>query len=357
MPPRLSVYIRFLHKEQNMGIAKICKMFPEYPKGTLYVHMKKDLMQEHCDKRKNNTGRPRKTNDRDERKIVQTLKKLRSTVGTFTSTDIQNMSGFDQQISNRSVRRVLNKHGYGYYQCRKKGMLSREDLQKRLQFARKCKKLPADFWTEGLSFYLDGTGWVHKTDPCLNAMTHRTRTWRQRGEGLSRECTAKGRKEGTGGKMAKFMVAIAHGRGVIECYQYEGNVNGEMFSTFIKERFPSIFDKGNNKKGKLFLQDGDPSQNCRMSLDAMNKIPCRLFHIPPRSPDLNPIENIFHLVGKKLRKDAKDKNIKKETFNEFSFRVKQTLLNFPSEIIDKTIASMPKRINDVIKMKGHRTKY
>ncbi len=29
------------------------------------------------------------------------------------------------------------------------------------------------------------------------------------------------------------------------------------------------------------------------------------FSIPPRSPDLNPIENIFHLVGKKRKKDGR----------------------------------------------------
>ena len=57
-------------------------------------------------------------------------------------------------------------------------------------------------------------------------------------------------------------------------------------------QFPHFFSKGNNQKGKLFLQDGDSSQNCKMSQEAMDEIPYRLFMIPPRSLDLNSIENI-----------------------------------------------------------------
>ena len=138
-------------------------------------------------------------------------------------------------------------------------MLSKQDLGKRLTFALKCKKLSSTFWTEGISFYLDGTGWVHKTDPCGQTRTYRTRMWRKRGEGLNQECSAKGRKEGSGGRMAKFMVAIAHGKGVIECHHYEGNINGETFSQFIRDHFPTMFVRGNNKKREIvFARWGTP---------------------------------------------------------------------------------------------------
>ena len=36
----------------------------------------------------------------------------------------------------------------------------------------------------------------------------------------------------------------------------------------------------------------------------MEKVGCRLFKIPARSPVLNPMENVFHLICKKLREDA-----------------------------------------------------
>ena len=51
----------------------------------------------------------------------------------------------------------------------------------------------------------------------------------------------------------------------------------------------------------LFLQDGDPSKNCHMSREVMENVGCRLFKIPARSPELNLIENVFHLIGKRLK--------------------------------------------------------
>ena len=41
----------------------------------------------------------------------------------------------------------------------------------------------------------------------------------------------------------------------------------------------------------------------------MARCHCELLKIPPRSPDLYPIENIFHIVSKKLAKDALERDI------------------------------------------------
>ena len=153
------------------------------------------------------------------------------------------------------------------------------------------------------------------------------------------------------------MVAVAHSKGIVKCYQYEGRINGEKLVKFIEEQFPDMFLKGNNKKGKLFLQDGDPSQNCKISREAMRKVGCRLFKIRARSSDLNPIENVLLLIGKKLREDAVSRNLTKETFRQFSKRIIRTVLAFPTNVIDKTIESMPRRIDNVIKCQGQRTKY
>ena len=43
----------------------------------------------------------------------------------------------------------LKETGYGYKQCRRKGILLKEDLDRSLKFAKKCKRLPPTFWIEG----------------------------------------------------------------------------------------------------------------------------------------------------------------------------------------------------------------
>ena len=81
----------------------------------------------------------------------------------------------------------------------------------------------------------------------------------------------------------------------------------------------------------------------------MDQLGCRIFAIPPRSPDINPIENIFHLVRKQLQKDALRKKITKESFAAFSERIKRTMKSIPVETINKTILSMNKRMQLIIK--------
>ena len=106
---------------------------------------------------------------------------------------------------------------------------NKKDLVNRLKFAKKCKQLPENIQTKGVSFYFDGTGWVQK-QTLFELPERQTRMWRKRGRGLKQDYSVKGRKEGTAGCMGKFFVVIAYGKGVIGCHQYEGHVNGEMFS-------------------------------------------------------------------------------------------------------------------------------
>ena len=79
-------------------------------------------------------------------------------------------------------------------------------------------------------------------------------TWRRPNEGLQR--TARGKKEGNGGRMAHFFVAIAHNKGATLCKQYHETLTGDTFAEFIKSYFPRTFERSANPNGKLFLQDG-----------------------------------------------------------------------------------------------------
>ena len=100
--------------------------------------------------------------------------------------------------------------------------------------------------------------------------------------------------------------------------------------------------------------DGCPRQNSKTALRAVARIGGLVFKIPPRSPDLNPIENFFNLVVQKLNNEAIEKDITDKTFQSFSERVKSCMLSFPVKIIDKIISPMDKRINMVLKVKGKR---
>ena len=68
----------------------------------------------------------------------------------------------------------------------------------------------------------------------------------------------------------------------------------------------------------------------------------------------NPIENIFHIVSRKLQKDAIDQSITRESYQEFCDRVRRTIYDISHQLIDKTIESMNTRIADIVRNNGER---
>ena len=80
-------------------------------------------------------------------------------------------------------------------------------------------------------------------------------------------------------------------------------------------------------------------------------------NIPPRSPDLNPIENLFHLVDKKLSEDAKKEKIEHQTYEQFSRRVIQTIKRYSKRPIDLLIEFIHNRLRMIVKSKGERLRY
>ena len=360
VPLSVSIHWRYLHQDLGLTCNQIMAMkkYKDYSKATICRHMKKPTDEEIEDGRKFNNGRPPKLTTREKRSILRESEKLRKSQGHYTIKRVMVNTGVHDKVCDETVRRVFRKAGLRYTHSRKKGVLKRADLRHRLVFARNVRKIAQEeLWKKGIAFYLDGVGFTHKCNPMDQAMSPHTMAWRRPSDGLSFGRTAKGSHAGTGGRVAHFICAMAYNKGMILAEQYDGHLNGQKFSSMVRRVFPELFKRSANPKGKLFLQDGCPTQNSRKSLKAIDKVGGRLFHIPPRSPDLNPIENVFNCLKAQLRQDALDNRITQENFETFSERCKRTIMEYPIEKINKTIESMPKRIDLVIKGKGQRLKY
>ncbi len=72
---------------------------------------------------------------------------------------------------------------------------------------------------------------------------------------------------------------------------------------------------------------------------------------PANSPDLNPIENLWGIVKRKMR------NKRPKNADDLKATVKETWASIPPQQCHKLITSMPRRIEVVIKAKGAPTKY
>lgn len=234
--------------------------------------------------------------------------------------------------------------------------MSSKDGKDRVKFGKNMQNnYDADVWTREVAFYFDGASFVHKQHPKSCALAPRGRVWRRKNEGLKPGCLAKGNKEGTGGKSVKMFVAISYAEGVICAQPYE-KLNGEKISEFVKHNFNGIF-AASRKQSRLWLQDGDPSQNSKKAKIAFQCVDAQLLPIPPRSPDCNPIENIFKQVKGELNEQAIKENIEIESYADFQKRVIKTLLQFPVENINTVINSMGRRMQLLIESKGNRLRY
>ena len=87
-------------------------------------------------------------------------------------------------MSTRTVCRHLHNNGYGYFQSRKKGLVTAKDKTIRLAFAKRHLKSPLTFWTDEIAFYFDGVSFAHKTNPAGEARSSKTMQWRKPNEGL-----------------------------------------------------------------------------------------------------------------------------------------------------------------------------
>ena len=93
----------------------------------------------------------------------------------------------------------------------------------------------------------------------------------------------------------------------------------------------------------------------KVAENMLKDIECKLLQIPPCSPEINPIENIFHIVKSLLESEAIKGNVTCETFEQFKTQVLRTIKNVDPIIIDKVIESMPQHIRSISKGKGYRT--
>ena len=170
-------------------------------------------------------------------------------------------------------------------------------------------------------------------------------------EGLCYYRAAKGSKEGT--RNATFMVGMSYDKEFVLCEQYWGSITREKFAQIVQSALPVALDKSINPLERRILMDGCPRQNSKVAKKAMQNINAIVMAIP----DLIPIENIFAQVSRILQKQAVEQNITKEIFSEFSARVKDNLIGFDREKINKVIDSILKRLNDVLKAKGQSISY
>ncbi len=93
-----------------------------------------------------------------------------------------------------------------------------------------------------------------------------------------------------------FIAALRHDR-IDAPFVLDGPVNGEWFTAYVRELLVPTLGPGD-----IVVMDNLGSHKGKPVRQAIREAGARLFFLPPYSPDLNPIEQVFAKLKRLLRK-------------------------------------------------------
>jgi len=97
-------------------------------------------------------------------------------------------------------------------------------------------------------------------------------------------------------KTLTFIAALRHDR-VDAPWVIDGPINGELFLLYVETILAPTL-----AKGEVVIMDNLGSHNNRAARNALRASGAHLFFLPPYSPDLNPIEQVFAKLKHMMRK-------------------------------------------------------
>lgn len=284
------------------------------------------------------SGRPTKVSERDKRFILNQIKKDPFETSAKVAEKLKEATG--TEVTPRTVRNKLHEAGLKSRIARRKPLLSKVNINKRLQFAKQHINKPKEFW-ENVIFSDESKYNVWGPDGYK-------RVWRKAGEALKKENLVPTVK-GKGGNVMVWGCMAASGVGNLVLI--EGIMDKYKYLNILKENLESSAEKLGLLGRYNFQHDNDPKHTSYVVREwLLYNTPHRL-QTPPQSPDLNPIEHLWEELDRRIRKH------KISSRNQLGNILMEEWGKIGHQVTNNLVASMPRRLQAVIHAKGGPTKY
>ncbi len=182
---------------------------------------------------------------------------------------------------------------------------------------------------------------------CISFGNQGPRVWRKSGEAQNPCCL----KSSVKFPQSVMIWAAMSSAGVGPLCFLKSTVNAAIYQEILEHFMLPSADKLYGDADFIFQQDLAPAHTAKGTKSWFNDHGVTVLDWPANSPDLNPIENLWGIVKKKMR-DTRPNNA-----DELKATVKETWASIPPQQCHKLITSMPRRIEAVIKAKGAPTMY
>ncbi len=220
-----------------------------------------------------------------------------------------------------------------------KPLLNQRQRQKHLTWAVEKKNWTVAQWSKVL--------FSDESKFCISFGNQGPRVWRKSGEAQNPCCL----KSSVKFSQSVMIWAAMSSAGVGPLCFLKSTVNAAIYQEILEHFMLPSADKLYGNADFIFQQDLAPAHTAKGTKSWFNDHGVTVLDWPANSPDLNPIENLWGIVKRKMR-DTRPNNA-----DDLKATVKETWASIPPQQCHKLITSMPRRIEAVIKAKGAPTKY
>lgn len=255
------------------------------------------------------------------------------------------------QAEERTVQRAFAREGYNRRVARRKPFLSQEHKNRRLQWALHRRHWTADDWER----------WVMFTDECyVWTSGNRGRVWvtRREEEEYHPDCVVP-----TFSRSGSIMIwGGIYGATKTELFVWErndhGSINAETYvrHVLVPIMWPFIMEHSTAQgypMGIWTVEDGAAAHRAGFTEEHRTHYGIKRMEWPANSPDLNPIETVWHMLKEILRR----RRLRPRGGAEWKQAILDAWEEISNEHIRQLVRSMPQRIEAVIAAQGAHTRW
>lgn len=285
-------------------------------------------------------GAPRKISTSTGRSLIRGFK---TNVNKTVKDAVEALKKEEVFVCGRTVRRMLNSAGMKAEHKPKVLPLTPSRKKARLSWAKVHQNWTVDDWknvvfsdeTKINRIGSDGAQWF----------------WNATDEEI-RDCHLQHLYKHGGGNIMLWGCFLWEGPGYI--VRIDSTMDSKLYCDILSDDLTASVSYYNRSiKDVVFQQDNDPKHTSKMAKNWFQNNDVRVLDWPSYSPDLNPIENLWAIIKKRLCAYETAPKSLTELFD----RITQEWDKIAPKLCQDLIISMPKRIEAVINAKGGRTKY
>ena len=247
------------------------------------------------------------------------------------------------EISTRTARRRAHELGFNNRVACKKPFLKEHHQRLWLQFARAHKNWTVEDWKKVL--------WTDESSFEIGKFSRQVVFWRKKEEKYKKKCLVPTFKSGQTSTMV-WGAFFGHTRAPLAVVPPgQQSAKNLIDNIYDKELIPFLEEADPDHKLTL-MEDNAPVHTAQLSREYLSDYDIKKMDWLAQSLDLNPIENVWKVLKSNVQELYQPRSVK-----EMHEALNQAWADFPDEILNHLIDSMPRRMEAVIEAKGGPTRW